>query len=370
MAEKLRRRLRAKLLEGAARAAGLVPPSALRFALETASPIARFTRAEQVTRANLELAELVPGRATTAEERDAIARGVRRHGARLVAQWLRLARAGDPNDPRSAWIDAEVELDASVARLDALNAQGRGVLLVTAHLGDWELLCARLHRHGLRGAVIGFERPNDSTSRWLERMRKGYGVTTLPQHTSARELLRVLRGGGTLGLLCDLEVRRLDGAFLPFLGVSALTMTAPAALARAADLPLLPAKCVRVGARHVLSFEEPLALDPALDKEEAQLDLLARLNAVYERWIRATPEQWAWHQRRWRTRPGEHAALPLLEQRRRERARRLAQGKEVAPDPTRDGSRTHANERAPNDAARASTRSREEGGAAGGAERA
>ena len=333
MAEKLRRRVRAKLLSGVARAAGVLPPRCVEFALASASPLVAFTRAERTTRENLAHAELVPGRALEDAERDRIARGVRRHGARLVANWLRLARRGAPDDARSAWIDGEVALDPSIEHLERARRDGRGILIVTAHLGDWELLCARLHRLGLRGAVVGFERPNDSTSRWLERMRAGYGVTTLPQHTSARELLRILRGGGTLGLLCDLEVRRLDGAFLPFLGVPALTMTAPAALARAADLPLLPARCTWDGARWNLAFEAPLALDPALDKEAAQLDLLARMNATYERWIRATPEQWAWHQRRWRTRPGEVDALPLVEQRRRERERRLAQGKEVAPRP-------------------------------------
>ncbi|MFO0687051.1 MAG: hypothetical protein U0234_33610, partial [Sandaracinus sp.] len=101
---------------------------------------------------------------------------------------------------------------------------------------------------------------------------------------------------------------------------------------RAAGVPLLPARCTWDDPRWRLAFEAPLALDAALEKEAAQLDLLRRMNATYERWIRAEPEQWAWHQRRWRTRPGDLDALPLVEQRRRERARRLAQGKEVAPE--------------------------------------
>jgi len=329
MAEKLRRRLRARALSAAARAAGWLPEPALRAALGAATPLLRLSRLERRTREQLELAL---GGELDARARAKIAAGVRRHTARLAADWLRLAEAGDPASPRSAWIDGAVELDASRAHLDRLRDAGRGILIVTAHLGDWELLCARLHRLGLTGAVIGFERPNDPAHRWLERVRAGYGVTTLPQHTGARTILRTLRAGGTIGLLCDLEVRRLDGEFVPFFGRPALTMTAPAALARAAELPLLPASCVWCDGRYRLRFEAPLELDPALDKQAAQLDLLTRLNATYERWIRATPEQWAWHQPRWRAQPGAVPLAPLAEQRRIERERRRAAGKPLARD--------------------------------------
>jgi KDO2-lipid IV(A) lauroyltransferase len=106
-------------------------------------------------------------------------------------------------------------------------------------------------------------------------------------------------------LLSDLEVRRLRGEFVPFLGVPALTVSAPAALARAAGVPLLPAVCVfdALEGRWRLSFEEPLELDRGLPRLEARRELLARQNEVFGRWIRAHPEQWAWHQPRWRTRP-------------------------------------------------------------------
>jgi KDO2-lipid IV(A) lauroyltransferase len=76
-------------------------------------------------------------------------------------------------------------------------------------------------------------------------------------------------------------------------------MTAPAAVARAADLPLVPVRCIARGARYELIVDEPLVLDRARDRRGAQLDLLTRLNGVYERWIRATPEQWVWYRPRW-----------------------------------------------------------------------
>lgn len=320
MAEKLRRRVRARALDAATRASAVLPHALVRGALEGLAPLASRTRAHRTALENLELAL---GAETSELERAAIARGVLRHSARLFAEWLRLARGAPPDGPersRGAWIDDLVALDASVDLLREEVAKGRGALVVTAHLGNWELLAARLRREGHGGCVLGFERPNDSSHAWLTRMRAAYGVATKTQEASAREVLAVLRGGGVVGLLPDLEARRLDGEFVPFFGRPALTMTAPAALARAAGVPLLPARCTLEGDRYVLRFEAPLTYDRGRERRDASTDLLTRLNATFERWIRAAPAQWAWHQRRWRTRPGDLEAVPYVEKKRRDRA--------------------------------------------------
>ena len=298
------------------RGAGLVPQKILSSGLNCAARLARHSRFEEATLSNLELAI---GDSTDIEQRKQIARGVRLHSARLFREWIALKRCAprDGTDPKTigphtAWVEGRVELDESHEILRREHARGRGVLVMTAHLGNWELLAARLHREGYPGVVVGNKRAKDSTTDWLVDMRRAYGVTTMSQDSPARDLLRVLQRGEVIGMLSDLEVRRLDGEFLPFFEVPALTMTAPAALARARKIPLLPARCVLRGDHYRLSFEEPLNLDPTLDRRSAALDLLTRLNATYERWIRETPEQWAWHQKRWRTRPGEWEALPQI----------------------------------------------------------
>jgi KDO2-lipid IV(A) lauroyltransferase len=303
-AKQLRRRLRARALRALTRAPLLAPSALVGSALAAVSPLARFSRYERRTLANLELAL---GSETTAAQRASIARGVRRHAARLFAEWLRLARSGAPGTPRErrgAWIDRAVRLDPSIAVLERELALGRGALIVTAHLGNWELLCARLRRLGLSGAVVGFERARDASSAWLAEMRETYGVRTIAQDAGAREVLRVLQRGEVVGLLADLEARAIDGEFLPFFGVPALTMTAPAALARAAGLPLLPVRCVLQPDGYRLLVEEPLSIRGDLPRREAILETTSRLNRVFERWIREHPGQWAWHQARWRTRPG------------------------------------------------------------------
>lgn len=298
----LRRRVRAQALQVAVRGAAWVPPRATAALAGLGARLASHGARGRLARENLALAL---GVELDDAARRAVLSAAARFAGRQLAEWLRLARGGDPDSAhaaRGAWIDAAVELDPSIARLDAVLAQGRGAIVVTAHLGNWELLSARLRRRGQQGAVVGRVRRRDPSHAWLNEMRAAYGVETIAQDASPRRALEVLRGGGVLGLLCDLHVRRLDHILLPFLGRPAPTMTAPAAFARAHGAPLVPIRCVAAEAgrgRYRLVVDEPLALDPNLERSAATRDLLLRLNEVYARWIRATPEQWAWHQPRW-----------------------------------------------------------------------
>ena len=319
MDKRARRRWRGRLASGLARATGLVPAPLTRGVLALGGRVAARGTYGRRTLANLELAL---GDERSPSELERIARGVFHHSARQVQEWLRLARSGPPGDSRGAWIEEHVEIDLSIERLEGELARGRGALVVTAHLGNWELLAAVLRRRGLEGAVVGRTRGDDPDANWLVRMRERVGLRTIPQDSSPRRLLEVLHRGQVLGLLCDLEVRRLDGEFLPFFGVPALTMTAPAALARAHRTPLVPVRCVLRGERYRLLVEEPLELDPGLSRRQATTDLLSRMNARFEAWIREDPEQWAWHQHRWRTRPGDYDAVPLAERHRINASRR------------------------------------------------
>ena len=315
----MRRRVRATLLRGLVRSAGVLPESALRAGLRPMCRAGMSRRYSATIDANLDVAlpglrELCPDTASKLTDRTAFKRDVATFAAEQGAHWIRLARGAtrpqDPSDPSigrslgsdpGAWVDERVELDRSIARLDESLAGGRGAIIVTAHIGDWELLCARLRRRGQVGAVVGRVRRNDPSHRWLTDMRLAYGVETIAQDASARRALRVVKGGGVLGLLSDLRVRQIDGRTLPFLGAPARVMTAPASFARALGLPLVPVRCVRPpGAeRFVLSVDEPLFLRNDLPREAATDDLLMRQNEVFARWICETPEQWAWHQKRW-----------------------------------------------------------------------
>lgn len=299
--EPLRRRARAAGLRALARAAGAAPPSVVQACLGKVAPLALRQRQHEAVDRNLTAAAawldgLEPGLGRRlASDPASLTRRCGRFAAEQFAHWIRLARGAEPGDQRGEWVDELVHLDESIEILDRTLAGGRGAIIVTAHLGDWELLCARLRRRGHEGAVVGRVRRRDSSHRWLVDMRRAYGVETIPQDAGAREALGVLKRGGVLGLLTDLHVPRLDNRQVPFLGVPAPTMTAPASFARAWRAPLVPVRCVRTGSRYVLSVEEPLELQRDLDRQDAELDLLRRQNEIFGRWIAATPEQWAWY---------------------------------------------------------------------------
>jgi KDO2-lipid IV(A) lauroyltransferase len=238
-----------------------------------------------------------------------------KHSVRIASEWLLLShiqRGGRKAERAKRWVVEKVSFDDSYSHLEAALKEGCGVVLATAHIGNWELLGARLASEGTRRGVtpvaIGLDRHG-----WLRRLRASYGVESLPQNISPRRLLEVLKAGRPIAVLADMEVRRLAGSFLPFFGVDALTMTAPAALARSASCVILPARCYIPPGEdsYRISFDAPLSLRAELSRKEGTLQLMRELNSVYEAWIRETPEQWAWYQPRWRTRPGTLKAIPL-----------------------------------------------------------
>jgi KDO2-lipid IV(A) lauroyltransferase len=277
--------------------------------LHAAAASARFSPLQSQILSNLEVAYPGP---ENRKKRHRTAAHVRHHMARLAAEWGRLGRGDTERD----WLQSRVTLDESVAHFDELLARGRGVLIVAPHLGNWELLAPTLVARGCRGAVVGRRRLRDPGGALLEHMRAPWGFETLPQDGSPREILRRLRDGQVIGILPDLEVPRLAGIRLPFLNKEALVMTAPAALARAAKVPLLPATCVldestamgpNASAPYRIHFGEPIARGLEKDNEPATLAWIS----VFEEWIHRAPSQWIWYQDRWRTPPSAADAVPL-----------------------------------------------------------
>lgn len=304
----LRRRARAGTLLALARALRFAPAAVTTPVARAAARLARGTRPARVARQQVQLAAAWAG--WDARQVELVLRGVERHAADQLAQVLRLARG------RGAWLDEEVMVLEGAQHLARLEA-GEPAVLATMHLGHWEVLAAWLRGRGIDGAVVG---RGGAAGDWLASVRACHGVTTIAQDASARAPLEVLRSGGTLGVLCDLETRQLDGVHVPFLGRPALTMTAPAALARAAGCPLVPGVCVRTGpGRFGLRIHPPL--QPPRRGPEGTLEVLTQLNEAFGRWVLDHPEQWAWHQHRWRTPPQAGPTRADPERRRSKRAR-------------------------------------------------
>jgi len=232
---------------------------------------------------------------TDAERRRAVRRIFLDHG-RSLAEVLVARRKG------VAFLETLVSSVEGEERMP--GPEGPAVLIVTGHIGNFEMLATWLARR-TRLKVVGRAAREGDTTDMIEEIRAGFGVETLSQK-NPRGILRALRDGTTVGLLPDQDIDKLDGIFVPFFGKDAYTPSGPASMAVATNTPLLPLVILREGrSRHRIVIHEPIPPRPdAPEREEEVRRLTLAWTAVLEKEIAARPDQWVWYHRRWQTTPG------------------------------------------------------------------
>jgi KDO2-lipid IV(A) lauroyltransferase len=186
--------------------------------------------------------------------------------------------------------------------LQAAAAHGRGVLILTAHFGNWELLAAA---HGLTGLPLSIvTRPLDYPllDDLAARFRRRSGAELIVKRQAVREVLTALRRQRMVGILLDQNATRAEGVFVPFFGSRASTSKGLALLALRTGAPVVPIFLRREpDGRHCMDVGA--AVPPPVDGQIATYT--SAFNRVLEATIRRTPEQWLWMHDRWRTRPRE-----------------------------------------------------------------
>ncbi|MFQ5889950.1 MAG: lysophospholipid acyltransferase family protein [Gemmatimonadota bacterium] len=177
---------------------------------------------------------------------------------------------------------------------------GRGAIIVTGHIGNWELAGAFLASAGVPLAAVVKRQRNRRFDRHLAALRAGAGVPQLYMEDVARGVPRALSEGRSIALVADQDARS-RGVFVTFLGRDASTFRGPARLALAHRVPLLFGALVREadGYRAVV---EPVEIPP--DGPGAVRELTARWVGCLERQVRRRPEQYFWFHRRWKSAAG------------------------------------------------------------------
>jgi KDO2-lipid IV(A) lauroyltransferase len=196
------------------------------------------------------------------------------------------------------------------ARLRAALADGgRGVVGVTAHLGNWELLAQRVAYAGIPMVTFARRNPNPDLGDWLVRERTAGGVETIERGggagggASGVRILRSLRRGALLAALIDQDTR-VPSVFVPFFGRPAATPSGPAELALRAKVPVIAGFITRTPTGHRVSIERLSIADlPGATDAERAAALTARMTEAIERAVRAAPEQWVWFHQRWKRQP-------------------------------------------------------------------
>jgi len=237
----------------------------------------------------------------TASERDRIGRGSFANLGRGVLELARVERLD---------IQRTVELGAQEEQvLRSAHAEGKGVVIATAHIGVWELFARRMGATGIPCGTAAKESQDPRITALLQRSREGAGVKTFWRGSpmSAREILRFLKKeGGIVGVLIDQDTR-VAGHFVPFFGRPAFTPRAAGDLAAHVGAPLLFACSHRVARGVHRMVVRRLEVERTGDRDRDSLALTEAATAAIEEEIRKRPDQWVWMHPRWRTQPFEIA---------------------------------------------------------------
>ncbi len=195
-------------------------------------------------------------------------------------------------------------------RYQRAAARGKGVLVLTGHLGAWELSS---FFHSLMGYPMGLvirRLDNVLADARVNQVRCLHGNRVLHKDDFARGLLSEMRAGRTVGILMDTNMTPPQGVFVPFFGRLACTASGLARVAQRTGAAVVPGFLLEEGGgRYRLHFGEEVAVERTGDGEADALANTARFTAVLEGYIRQFPEQWLWMHRRWKTRPAGEAGI-------------------------------------------------------------
>lgn len=200
---------------------------------------------------------------------------------------------------------------AEIVRYEGLEhyqqalSQGRGVLILTAHFGAWELSS---FAHALYGYPLHFlvrRLDNPRLDRLIAHYRTLSGNRPMDKKDAARGVLQALRRGEAVGILMDLNTQPQEGVFCTFLGITCCTSPILTRFALKTGAPIIPGFLIwdERTRRHTLHFDPPVELIRTGDPQQDVVVNTERLNQIIESFVRRYPDHWVWVHKRWATRP-------------------------------------------------------------------
>lgn len=242
----------------------------------------------------------------TEAERQQLLRGCFENLGRLLGEFSQLPRA-TPEKLRKI-----IEYDpVGLAHLREAEQSSSGVIFLTGHIGSWEMLS--FGWSALEYPISFLVRPIDNPriEEMIEKIRTRFGNRAIDKKSAARESLRVLREGRTLGILSDLNTQPHEGVFVPFFGRLACTTAGIATLALKTDAVVIPTCAVwdKEKSRYYFHGDAPIKLIRTGDQQKDVELNTAQFAAAIERMIRLYPDQWLWIHKRWKTRPPGEPSL-------------------------------------------------------------
>ena len=182
------------------------------------------------------------------------------------------------------------------------RAKGKGILILSAHLGNWELLAAHCLKFGQGNEYVVTKRiHNPYLDRFINNLRRSMGVEILPHRGSARDLVKKLKEGAMVGFVLDQSASEKEAVWVDFFGEKVPTYKSLALLAMNLGTPVLPTFAIRDGdGRYRMVYKEEVELVSTGNSKEDVVANTARFNRIIEDMILSCPEQWFWVHNRWK----------------------------------------------------------------------
>ncbi len=257
-------------------------------------------RLRRVGMQNLEIA--FPS--STPAERDRILRALYRNLGWQLAEFCKMPGYTRQNTQHTMRYEG-------LERYLAAKEKGKGVLILTGHLGAWELSSFYHSLMGYPMSMVIRRLDNPKVDRLVNGIRCLHGNQVLHKDDFARALLSAMRKGESVGILMDTNMTPPQGVFVDFFGRQACTASGLARVALKTGAAVLPGFMLWEPAenRYVLHFGEEIPITATDDDQADILAVTQRLTTELESWIRRYPEQWLWVHRRWKTRPVGEAPI-------------------------------------------------------------
>jgi Kdo2-lipid IVA lauroyltransferase/acyltransferase len=185
------------------------------------------------------------------------------------------------------------------------GGRGKGIVIITAHLGCFELLLHFFARCGFSCFAVGRAFKNHNIDEAVRKVRSGPDIEYFDRSESSRKIIQMLRRGKVMGVLIDQDTR-VEGVFADFLGHQAFTPSSAVRFATKLGIPMFVSVTARLpGDRHHVYVSEELI---PINTGDPKADLVAniqKINDIIGGYIRKHPEQWVWMHERWKTKPAD-----------------------------------------------------------------
>lgn len=187
-----------------------------------------------------------------------------------------------------------------VENLHKARSKGKGIIFLTGHCGNWELLSLTASVKLYPVTIIARQINNPYVNKFVERMRQRYGNKIIYKKDAIRPIIKLLKNNGIVGILMDQAVISDEGYVIDFLGRGAWTTKTPAIIARKTGAAALPVFIHRTKRGHRIRIYPEIVLSQTQDLESAIIQDTKQFSGYIEKYIREHPDEWLWIHRRWK----------------------------------------------------------------------